>query len=118
MAFRWKRSIFAFFIWRTTRTAEDGRITDRFSTAVEQLGATNKDGSKQIEPRLGGIYSLERIASDSKRDARTILELLCAYVRENAPRQIDQNLVEAQQTRRMVDRLVGYMATALVSRGG
>src|SRR5712692_10458728 len=33
------------------------------------------------------------------------------------PRQIDQNLVEAQQTRRMVDRLVGYMATALVSRG-
>src|SRR5713226_1971203 len=33
------------------------------------------------------------------------------------PRQIDLNLVEAQQTRRMVDRLVGYMATALVSRG-
>ncbi len=75
-----------YFTWRTTRTAEDGRITDRFSKAVEQLGATNKDGSKQIEPRLGGIYSLERIARDSKRDARAIVEILCAYVRENAPR--------------------------------
>jgi Pentapeptide repeats (8 copies) len=79
-----------YFTWRTTRTAEDGRITDRFSRAVEQLGATNKDGSKQIEPRLGGIYSLERIAGDSKRDARAIVELLCAYVRENAPRQTDR----------------------------
>jgi hypothetical protein len=75
-----------YFTWRTTRAAEDGRITDRFSRAVEQLGATNKDGSKQIEPRLGGIYSLERIARDSKRDGRAITEILCAYVRENAPR--------------------------------
>jgi hypothetical protein len=75
-----------YFTWRTTRTAEDGRITDRFSKAVEQLGATNKDGSRQIEPRLGGIHSLERIARDSKRDARAIIEILCAYVRENAPR--------------------------------
>src|SRR5690349_10036674 len=33
-----------------------------------------------------------------------------------APRQIDTNLVEAQQTRRVVDRLVGYMASSLVSR--
>ena len=75
-----------YFTWRTTKAAEDGRITDRFSRAVEQLGATNKDGSKQIEPRLGGIYSLERIARDSKRDARGIVEIFCAYVRENAPR--------------------------------
>ena len=75
-----------YFTWRTTRAAEDGRITDRFSKAVEQLGSTNKDGGKQIEPRLGGIYSLERIARDSERDARAIIEILCAYVRENAPR--------------------------------
>ncbi len=74
-----------YFTWRTTRTAEDGRITDRFSKAVEQLGATNTNGTRQIEPRLGGIYSLERIARDSKRDARAIVEILCAYVRENAP---------------------------------
>ena len=65
---------------------EDGRITDRFSKAVEQLGARNSDGSKQIEPRLGGIYALERIARDSARDAWPIMEILSAYVRENAPR--------------------------------
>jgi hypothetical protein len=75
-----------YFTWRTTKTAEDGRITDRFSKAVEQLGATSKEGAKQIEPRLGGIYSLERIATDSKRDAKAIIEILCAYVRENSPR--------------------------------
>jgi hypothetical protein len=33
-----------YFTWRTTRSAEDGRITDRFSKAVELLGASNKDG--------------------------------------------------------------------------
>jgi hypothetical protein len=79
-----------YFTWRTTKAAEDGRITDRFSKAVEQLGATNKDGDPQIEPRLGGIYSLERIARDSRRDARAIIEILCAYVRENAPREYQQ----------------------------
>jgi hypothetical protein len=79
-----------YFTWRTTKAAEDGRITDRFSKAVEQLGATNKDGNRQIEPRLGGIYSLERIARDSRRDARAIIEILCAYVRENAPRKYQQ----------------------------
>ena len=75
-----------YFTWRTTKAAEDGRITDRFSKAVEQLGATSKEGARQIEPRLGGIYSLERIAMDSKRDAKAIIEILCAYVRENSPR--------------------------------
>lgn len=33
---------------------------------------------------LSGIYALERIAQDSKKDHWPIMEILTAYVRENA----------------------------------
>ncbi len=54
-------------------------ITDRFGKAVEQLG------SKDISVRIGGIYSLERIAKDSPKDHWTVIEVLTAYVREKSP---------------------------------
>ncbi|MEM9910163.1 MAG: pentapeptide repeat-containing protein, partial [Pseudomonadota bacterium] len=38
-----------------------------------------------IEVRIGAIYALERIAQDSDRDHVQIMEILCAYIRENAP---------------------------------
>jgi hypothetical protein len=38
-----------------------------------------------VEVRLGAIYALERIAQDSPRDHWTIMEVLTAYVRQNAP---------------------------------
>jgi hypothetical protein len=38
-----------------------------------------------IEVRVGAIYALERIAQDSDRDHIQIMEILCAYIRENAP---------------------------------
>ena len=38
-----------------------------------------------LEVRIGAIYALERIAKDSLRDHLQIMEILCAYVRENAP---------------------------------
>lgn len=38
-----------------------------------------------LEVRIGAIYALERIAQDSLRDHIQIMEILCAYVRENAP---------------------------------
>ena len=38
-----------------------------------------------LEVRLGAIYALERIAQDSDRDHVRIMEILCAYIRENAP---------------------------------
>jgi Pentapeptide repeats (8 copies) len=43
------------------------------------------DGKPNIEVRLGAIYALERIAFDSPRDHWTIMEVLTAYVRQNAP---------------------------------
>jgi hypothetical protein len=59
--------------------AQEGQITERFTRAIEQLG------SKQREVRLGGIYALERIARDSEQDHWPIMEILTAYVREQAP---------------------------------
>ena len=35
--------------------------------------------------RIGAIYALERIAQDSDRDHVQIMEILCAYIRQNAP---------------------------------
>ncbi|WP_052657662.1 pentapeptide repeat-containing protein [Thalassospira sp. HJ] len=42
-----------------------------------------------LEVRLGSIYSLERIALDSLRDHKQIMEIFCAYVRENTPRPLN-----------------------------
>lgn len=72
---------------QTLETTQDQQVTERFTRAIDQLGATDENG-KKLEIRLGGIYALERIARDSvKRDYGTVLEVLTAYVRENAPRQ-------------------------------
>jgi hypothetical protein len=69
---------------RTVKTMEQGHITDRYTKAIEQLG--KMDGDKpNIEVRLGAIYALERIAWDSPRDHWTIMEVLTAYIRRNAP---------------------------------
>ena len=57
----------------------DRLVTDRFAKAVEQLG------SQDIDVRLGGIYSLERIAKDSPKDHWTVMEVLTAYVRNKSP---------------------------------
>ena len=60
------------------RVAQEGHITERFTKAIEQLGDDN------MAIRLGGIYALERIAKDSEKDHGPIMEVLTAYVRQNA----------------------------------
>jgi hypothetical protein len=62
--------------------AREGQITDRFTKAITQLG---EQGPEKLAVRLGGIYALERIARDSEKDHWPIMEVLTAYVRENAP---------------------------------
>jgi uncharacterized protein YjbI with pentapeptide repeats len=52
---------------------------ERFSKAIEQLG------NEKIETRFAAIYALERIAKDSPKDHWTIMEILAAFIRENAP---------------------------------
>ncbi|KZL17658.1 Pentapeptide repeats (8 copies) [Pseudovibrio axinellae] len=46
---------------------------------------TYEQSVPNLEVRIGAIYALERIAQDSLRDHIQIMEILCAYVRENAP---------------------------------
>jgi uncharacterized protein YjbI with pentapeptide repeats len=57
----------------------DANRTTRFTEAVKQLG------DDKAAVRFGGIYALGRIAEDSDRDRRTIMQILLAYIREAAP---------------------------------
>jgi hypothetical protein len=43
-----------YFTWRTLQVNRGGQITERFTRAIEQLGATHDDKSKNLELRLGG----------------------------------------------------------------
>ena len=71
---------------KTLDLSREGQITDRFTKAIDQLGALDGKGRPNLEVRLGGIYALERIARDSERDDWTIMEVLTAYVREHTAR--------------------------------
>lgn len=99
-----------YFTWRNIRltqesvataqkslvVSQEGQITDRFTKAIEQLGAVDDSGKEKLEVRLGGIYALERIADQSERDYRPIMEVLSTYVRENAPRKPQQVTEDSQ----------------------
>ncbi|EKU97317.1 putative low-complexity protein [Leptolyngbya sp. PCC 7375] len=61
---------------RQLAASQEQNITERFSVAVEQLG------HEQTAVRIGGIYSLERIAQDSPRDYWTVMEILAAFIRD------------------------------------
>jgi hypothetical protein len=68
-----------FFTWQSLSVSKEGQITERFTRAINQLG------DEELQIRLGGIYALERIAKDSKRDHWPIMEILTAYIRTRAP---------------------------------
>jgi hypothetical protein len=87
-----------YFTWRnlkqsqvstqeTLRITQEGQITERFTRAIDQLGALDEVETTHLEVRLGGIYALERIARDSVRseDHWTVMEVLSAFVRTHAP---------------------------------
>jgi len=83
---------------KTLGLSREGHLTDRFTRAIEQLGKT--DGvTPNLEIRLGAIYALERIARDSPRDHWTIMEILTAYVRQNAPLDPDRSLADGEKPR-------------------
>lgn len=57
----------------------DATVTARFTQAIAQLGDTGS-----VAVRLGGIYSLQRIAEDSDKDRETVFLVLNAFLRENS----------------------------------
>ena len=65
---------------KSVSIAHEGRLTERLTRAVTQLGDDN------MAIRLGGIYALERLAKDSDTDHGRVMDVLTAYVRENALR--------------------------------
>lgn len=69
-----------FFTWQNINITNDKLITDLYIRAIDQIG-----NNKPIEVRIGGIYALERIARNSEKDHWPIMEVLTAYVRQNAP---------------------------------
>ena len=56
-------------------------VAERFMTAITQLG------HESVATRTGAIYALERVAQDSPKEYWTIMEILTAFVRENAASQ-------------------------------
>ena len=65
------------FTARNFTLSREGQVTDRYTKAIEQLG------SDKLAARIGGIYALERVARDSARDHRTVMEVLAAFIREH-----------------------------------
>jgi len=124
-------------VWRSivaqkqVDVSEQGQITDRINKAVEGLG-TEKTVRKivetpkvakqtidrttpNLEVRIGAIYALERIAQDSLRDHIQIMEILCAYVRENAPAK-SLEPTEPELTKRAVPRTDIQTAISVIGR--
>ncbi|MGW9447131.1 pentapeptide repeat-containing protein, partial [Bacillus mobilis] len=56
-----------------------GQQTQRFKDAGEHLGSEN------VVTRIAGIYSLEHVMRESPEDHATVVEVLCAFIREHAP---------------------------------
>ncbi len=67
------------------RNANENLITARFSQAISHLA------SDKMEVRLGGIYTLERLAQESPTEHWMTIEILTAFVRERSAQQKEQS---------------------------
>ncbi|APH74247.1 pentapeptide repeat-containing protein [Aquibium oceanicum] len=68
------------------RDAEGRLVVDKGPDGADLVDRETVERTRpNLEVRIGAIYALERIAQDSLRDHIQIMEILCAYIRENAP---------------------------------
>ena len=66
---------------RNVALAEQGQVSERFSRAVEQLGATDGKGQPATPVRTGALFSLMRIGIDSEVYTQPALLVVASYVR-------------------------------------
>ncbi|WP_084469774.1 pentapeptide repeat-containing protein [Jiangella gansuensis] len=66
------------FTARTYLLNRRAQLTDRLARSVEQLA------SGQLAVRLGGVYALEQLMRESKQEHEAAVDVLAAFVRENA----------------------------------
>ena len=99
---------------RTTTAEEEGLITDRINAAVASLGAekTIKEDDKEqtvpnIEVRIGAILALERMAKKNAVVYIQIMEILTAYIRENAPRTEEEHNRKPRQDIQLAFTVIG-----------
>ena len=57
-------------------------MSERFSRAVEQLGATDDKGRPATAVRTGALFSLMRIGIDSELYTQPALLVVASYVRD------------------------------------
>lgn len=86
----------------TEKDAEDRRITDLYTKAVEQLG------SEKAAVRFGGMYALDRLAQDNPEQRATIVDVWCAYLRMpfTPPEDDDSERMQEREVRLAVQRLL------------
>ncbi|MGW4933486.1 pentapeptide repeat-containing protein [Streptomyces sp. NPDC004166] len=59
--------------------SRQSQITDRYASAVSQLS------SEHLDARLGGVFALQRLARDSRHDAKSIAQVLSSFVVRRRP---------------------------------
>ncbi len=91
------------------RINERARITESMVQAIAQIGTFN-DKQPNIEVRLGGIYSLERIAKNSDDEYKKIMDILCAYVRVTASKK-QKPQRETEDTREDTQAAIDVLGT-------
>jgi uncharacterized protein YjbI with pentapeptide repeats len=73
---------------QNAKLSQEQLIAERFMSAIAQLG------HDKSETRTGAIYALERVAQEFPTEHWTIIEILTAFVRENAPISQDEQTRE------------------------
>jgi uncharacterized protein YjbI with pentapeptide repeats len=96
---------------RTFELSEQGQVTDRYTKAIEQLG------SDKVDVRIGGIYALERIALDSRRDYPTVMKVLAAFIREHSREQLRLPEPDTEPLERLIRPDI-QAAVTVITNGG